>query len=416
MSSKGLFARPCTAPTMSRRPKPEQWFEVDAVVRNMLFNAASTATSSTAQADPLSGPLPPRPHTACAGARATVVVLEPPATDSDESDGASFDEDESLAPPPRSAQGKRSGREAAAPTATGLTREQELLLSGALWGRIGSSMPSRQKGGTDKAAPAPSPEASTAAPSSSSAASVSGSGNPGSAKSSPSLGDAARKLPRQCVFVGSPAGSRPSTGQRTPGRLMPNAARYKSHCSWASFLPMRTPGATRILATSSTPPAAQAAEVSAPTASPKPEAVAEAVADAVTAVAGASTDLAAGAPPAVTDPAEGAPFAAPPAAAPLCEELSHVAVPRRRGPKYKVVPGSSRPAAVTAAKVPREVVVLEFRTEPRVVPATRTSREATSKGAPKKGSTKDNRREMLRFRPDSRNWAREREALAHASR
>eukprot|EP00929_Paragymnodinium_shiwhaense_P062609 TRINITY_DN3125_c1_g1_i2.p1 TRINITY_DN3125_c1_g1~~TRINITY_DN3125_c1_g1_i2.p1 ORF type:complete len:623 (-),score=142.05 TRINITY_DN3125_c1_g1_i2:202-2070(-) len=80
---------------------------------------------------------------------------------------------------------------------------------------------------------------------------------------------------------------------------------------------------------------------------------------------------------------------------------------KRRGPKYVVVPGAaSRPAAVApgslAKKAPRDLVVLEFRTEPRVVPASRHGGAAAHE--------KD-RHASRNFRPRSRQWAAEREGL-----
>lgn len=437
MSADGFDARPRTAPAVNRRPNPDDWLEVDSVVRSMLFNAASTATSSTALADPL----PPRPHTACACARASVVVLETSATQSDEeSDGASFDEDEGPAPVARTAQAgapapAAPGAPAAAVApAVQISRDQELLLGGALWGRAGAARPVRRQEGASPDTSTAAPDTSTAAPSSSSTSSTPASGRPGSvAKPVQALpAHASRKLPRQCMFLGPAAqtGSRPSTGQRAPGRLGPSAASYKSHCSWASFMPVSRPGAMKVLAAPAAASASSASAAATTEASavapgagspPKTEAVAGAIAQAAAAASEADAGQATG----VSAAAE----AAATAAAPLCEELSHDARPRRRGPKYKVAPSlfGSRPVAATsAAKAPREVVVLEFRTEPRVVPASRSSREgpATKRGSSVQASRKEAtaRKEAAsaaacgRFRPDSRTWASEREALAGSSR
>mmetsp|Transcript_21640 Transcript_21640/g.68363 ORF Transcript_21640/g.68363 Transcript_21640/m.68363 type:complete len:109 (+) Transcript_21640:81-407(+) len=77
-----------------------------------------------------------------------------------------------------------------------------------------------------------------------------------------------------------------------------------------------------------------------------------------------------------------------------------------RGPKYRVAPGGSRPAkkASTAALAPaEEFLVVEFRTEPRVVPASRSSGQAKGKQV------------RHQFRPNSRQWAADRQALAAAA-
>merc|ERR1719492_445855 len=86
---------------------------------------------------------------------------------------------------------------------------------------------------------------------------------------------------------------------------------------------------------------------------------------------------------------------------------------RKKGPKYHVLPGGSRPTQAPQSKAPaREFVVLEFRTEPRVVPASRSGREEKAKVA----------HNMLRFRPNARHkatdhqWVAEREALAAAAK
>jgi len=451
------LGRPSTAPCAKhRRPRPEQWFEVDDVVRKMLFNAASTATSSTAVADAL----PQRPHTACAGARASVVVLDARASDSEsESDGASFDGDETTEV--ASAQSTPTGRQATAATVK-LSREQELLLGGALWGRRlapagatrrGAGRPEPQASATSSAGTTSTPAAAGEARPSrasaggypaqqSSARSGPGSGYPGRGSGAkvavPALGEAAgKKLPRQCMFLASGGGSagaaalgggRPSTGQGRPstggqrvaGMMAPTAARFKSHCSWQSYQPVSTPGASRPPAVEKAPSGAAGSATAAPAAAPPT--VAGAIAGAVAAASGAADEAAAAAIPVSEAPppttVEKAAAAAATAAATgpeagagvggaLCEEPSQG--PRRRGPKYKVTPGGSRPAS----KAPREIVVLEFRTEPRVVPASRTSREGLTKRIG--GGGKEARKEAIRFRPDSRAWAREREALAGTS-
>merc|ERR1739848_931318 len=71
--------------------------------------------------------------------------------------------------------------------------------------------------------------------------------------------------------------------------------------------------------------------------------------------------------------------------------------PKRRGPKYRVLPGGSRP-----------LQGLEFRTEPRVVPATRRRNPTALATCVGESQVADHRS----FRPRSRQWAAEREGLA----
>jgi len=105
-------------------------------------------------------------------------------------------------------------------------------------------------------------------------------------------------------------------------------------------------------------------------------------------------------------------------------------VPQRRRPKYQVVPGGSRPmqrgAASSAPKqasnsaaiapeirsskpaAPHEFVVLEFRSEPRVVPASRSAGGKVTKHSIREGTGVGSHR----FRPSSRQWAQERDVIA----
>jgi len=81
------------------------------------------------------------------------------------------------------------------------------------------------------------------------------------------------------------------------------------------------------------------------------------------------------------------------------EKKAHEETQRRKGPKYRVKPGASRPAHARKAQTPAEFMVLEFRTEPRIVPASRSTLRAEDRGR------------ALRFRPGSRQWAVDRQAL-----
>merc|ERR1712187_715837 len=119
-----------------------------------------------------------------------------------------------------------------------------------------------------------------------------------------------------------------------------------------------------------------------------------------------------------------------------------VSQPRRRGPKYQVLPGSSRPlqrlnvvnavappanatgtvatptgdcTQKSAAAPPRELVVLEFRSEPRVVPASRQmpgAPRAAERGTSVTKNAERGNSSTRCFRPRSRQWAVERDMLA----
>jgi len=377
----------------------------------MLGTVASSSSSSVE--------LPRRPHTACAGARAlATVVVE--AEDSDvESDGASLDPDDdepdpqpavrAQVPRPQTSAGYASAGYAShayvKPGAT-LTSVQETkrpltapnehtkvaetpvneptkanilvlnelpkdekLLLGGLWGYASA-------GKAEDKLPRPSSGSSTAR-------SV--------PKALPS--SMAEKLPRRCVQLQS----RPA--------MAPRAARLTSHNSWANHLPMRlnAPGAAdckkpglRLRNRSG-----QASSPKRPTSAQKNAANQEAAA-----ALEKSTHI------------------------PAVEVFKEPAEPQKRiGPKYRVLPGGSRALAASDKANRREFVVLEFRTEPRVVPASRQSllRKDSSRAvdvaalASMSGksppaalgrSGKKGYAPAPRFRQDSSTWALEREALA----
>lgn len=302
---------------------------------------------------------------------------------------------------------------------------QRLLLSGGLWGRAGSqgSLIHDTRGDADAVREVAAGAKPVLSPSS---AKVVLAPKNGAKATLPQ--PAGEKLPRQCVFMDNV--SKGATQGRVGGSscLAPGAARMRSHISWVSFLPMPhngqgfggqplgrnndagkklrlKPRTTTVASSSSSGPPANVA---------RPEAM--------TAVLPASTVVAAQAnssevvemtqpvAPGSRPDADALPVSEPPAEVPHRPDNE----PKRKGPKYHVRPGGSRPTQAPQSKAPtREFVVLEFRTEPRVVPASRGREEKEkAKGA----------HNMLRFRPDARRkatehqWVAEREALAAAAK
>lgn len=83
-----------------------------------------------------------------------------------------------------------------------------------------------------------------------------------------------------------------------------------------------------------------------------------------------------------------------------------------KGPKYRVAPGGSRPVGGPVRQEAKQFVVLEFRSEPRVVPSHRI-RAKTPKEfrSPEITRQKQDKALQRRFRPADAAWAREREAL-----
>lgn len=392
--------RPGTAPCHRRAP-PEHWTQVDALLQDMFSSVASAATPSGGSAPSR------RPHTACAGAR-LVPCLPAQSSDDEESDGGSMDEGlpEELCPPP-----SRPGTALVSSTASTtrpstslgfgvleekctpaakdflapecaprkspepLSRETELLLGGETFGQALIVPPPAAK--AEQSAPA-SPET-----------------QPGKARDAAAKA-AAKKLPKQCLFLNfRPDGQAKATqpakapGARAGyprGAMAPSAARIKSHMSWANYLP---PGHNR------------------PAPAPVPVAVADAASTASLAQAAepasgyVAADLPAAAAPEAAQvlPGEEAPAPSPPVAeAPV----------KKRGPKYCVAPGGSRPKNATQKAPASEFMVLEFRTAPRVVAASRADARSTGRG------------DALRFRPKERNddlnkWAAERDLLTKQS-
>lgn len=385
--------RPGTAPCQ-RRPTPEQWTQVDALVQGMLSSVASTATSSSASAPAR------RPHTACVCARA--VPYQSASSEEDESDGGSMDEGlpEELVSPVRL-------RTAAASTAQvmqiehehedaisvdsasstprpsrqsrEISRETQLLYGGGVFGQ--ALMQSRPGTANSKVSASP-PEASKVqTPPSANAEALSGKARDAAAKA------AAKKLPKQCLFLDFTAseqqrrealpasgnGARKGVAKRA---LAPGAARMRSHLSWTHYLPAPHLAPAPSAASTGSPKGAPEATASATTAGRQgyevqekpPVAIADTLSQAV-----------------------------------ISEEPPQVALPsseppkRKRVPKYSVLPGGSRPKNFSHKVKHSDLMVLEFRTEPRVVPASRLSE---GRGAPHS------------FRPVTRDWAEERGVLS----
>lgn len=390
--------RPCTAPC--RRPTSEDWTQVDAVVRDMFSTVASAATSSSA--------LPRRPHTACACAQ-LVQKKAAQSSDDEESDGASIDVESDndvqetlvrrstavsmsglawlqeqrelngasrpstalIAPShPNESEGHIEMRSSLAnkrscqsPT---LPPDKALLLGGQLWGKATSS--------TSLAPATPKNEISH----------TKVAVNP--AERDVVAKAAAQKLPKQCLFMGFPSpGQMPSSAQKTTAKprrgLAPAAAKLRSHVSWAHHLPMRT---SQHLTNSSASADTTASE---PSHGIRPEQT-----------AGSN---------ATVEPAKDVAMNSEPVSHALTDLVAPVEAPtdeppsRKRGPRYYFAPGSSRPMRAPQHAPKRDVMVLEFRTEPRIVPASR---------APPKHS--ERRSEAFRFRPKSREWAAQREVIA----
>jgi len=226
--------------------------------------------------------------------------------------------------------------------------------------------------------------------------------------------------PASAVSCLRPAGeaartSRPGTAAGAGTCLTPSAARFRSHNSWLSFRPVRqqqgsestavATGATRSGAASSSSAGATADASTVPSIVAAAGAAGAAKAAAVAAAAKAAAGGAAGASAAGTGTAAAAAAPSPP---PTGKDLpSRDELPKRRKPKYCVMPGGSRPAKKAASGPGQEFLVVEFRTEPRVVPASRKPGQESKLG--RGGALRH------QFRPNSRQWATERQALAAAA-
>lgn len=389
------------------------------MVRDMLSSVASAATSSDLAMDGLQR----RPQTACACVQPVAMVSRCPDSSDEESDGAEFDEDDALTKPStRLESGPSSNgrvaecnvldldaeREAAAPMRTQdlLTHDEWLLLGGG-W-REASPQFSSGDGGIgprhDES------EVSTVLPPSvSSTADARPPSSAGSAQQGAPAAGAETKLfaadrfgnkfPKQCAFIGGAGGvsqaARPGSrqGGGYPGGMRPNAAKLSSHNSWATFLPMRAPGGLQPA------PAASGVRLRPRTGEKVVATVAEAgnSSDVVGSVHEAST-ASRGSAPAVVSPAPAVQANSDPGVSGAAAQEAPPEEPKKkRGPKYQVVPGGSRPAKKAPA---HEFLVVEFRTEPRVVPDRKKSQANQAKHA---------------FRPDSRSWAIDRKALAAGS-
>mmetsp|Transcript_49726 Transcript_49726/g.118532 ORF Transcript_49726/g.118532 Transcript_49726/m.118532 type:complete len:477 (-) Transcript_49726:87-1517(-) len=473
-----MMARPHTAPC--QRPPSANDGEVLVLVQEMLSSAACKAVSST------DGQLS-RPHTACVGLQPVVVSTEGTSDSDEESDGGDFDADDdgcltypsaapqraaAAPPPPPQAACKADiltldddGAAAAASDArkeepqklqqqrpasaraaedvvmmdlAHLPAHEALLLRDSLSSRQQSrpgsalsvmtatpqtpslSSTARPRGLTEQVGP----RGSSGFALRGSASSAAG---PAAKKQLPtSLGqtqkeqlapkELAEKLPKSHILAASGGGSRPAG-------IAPSAA-VRSHVSWLHHRPGPAGRAAPSVEepASSTDGAAAAARTD-----PQENISRESVEDAAAAVAKDSSDA-----------------------------VQEESATRRKGPKYRVVAGASRPmaskaitssssakklnnaeqstfevrpsgvqpaTAEAASKDAREIVFLEFRTQPRVVPASRTSKppgtakagvgylpDADGCGRVKTGGKVEAVAKM-RFRPAARGWAKQREAL-----
>jgi len=411
--------RPGTAPA---RPVNEYHSEqVDLLVKE-IFGSVAALASSTSGLSKLQ-----RPHTACAGARAvaTVIVEENEDTEDDDSDGASVDPDDDedvfeessrRMPNFKAPYSRTSGREggsfasscsrttgydgshrpSSALTATAESTESSGYQSNAKLSvdylstlprgeqRLLSGLCSRLSEASERAqATALRRGAESSCPS-----------TPSRQTATPTLpASMADKLPRSRVLQPPQQTARsPAIRQhRVAGGLAPRASKFSSHNSWVNHLPIRKP-------------------VSITSALEKPEAPKEVAPSQETRQEARAVHAPAA--PAV-EPASPAEPASPSG--------------KRRGPKYRVLPGGSRPAlaplAASASKTnQRELVVLEFRTEPRVVPASRkrfVRGEVSTDSSKKFPSSMLANKKSVGFTPhprfrreDSGQWALEREALA----
>jgi len=436
MQAAPLPRRPFTAPC---RHAPERWTEVDALVRDMLCSVATVAadTHSSHQVHAV----PRRPLTACAGLQPVALVMSghgsrSDAQDDSDSDGASFDDDGEEAGAAvnilrlgNDANTGSVGRGNGAPIVLEelLTDSERLLLGGRLWG--GSSSPKdATHGQSTKKAPATI-------------------GTTSALNVFPIMPMEvaiikAESLPKQCLFLGrqsnenrSMLGRQKITCNRAGmsigrrGTLAPGAARVQSHNSWMTFRPVRDTHINQ--GCHGARSAAAAAGAAATTNSGGTAAASLLDQNAVATSGGVSSqpsemmasqqtcDMATPVAPIMkTQPSPLALAAMEgPTPVPQVGDAATLEIPRKKGPKYRVVPGGSRPAklASTASKQAaptagpsggQSFLVVEFRTEPRVVPATRHSHKD------RRGSGSHGRHQ---FRPGSRQWASERQALAAAA-
>lgn len=357
--------RPVTAPSRARRP--EDWLEVNDLVSNVFGEVVRSI-----QIDAQHTRLLPRPHTACAGVQAIPVVLAVDSLDGntdDESDGGSLDVEHDSQDVVGFQQKVRSSSERAVSsrgewstprkascnadsevTSRPLTSGECLLLAG----MRGFAATARQ-GIPSK----PSHIAAGSSTTSSSRAQL------GSLPASMSI-----KLPRTSILGSGGCG------------LAPRASRFRSHISWKDFLPARS---SRIPGRSS-PRQSTVKTVRSSCGYPEAGAVGGQCTEVrVVADVGVGEDRTIG------------------------ETEQHQ---QTKGPKYRVAPGGSRPVGGPVRQEAKQFVVLEFRSEPRVVPSHRI-RAKTPKEfrSPEITRQKQDKALQRRFRPADAAWAREREAL-----
>lgn len=437
MQTALLSRRPCTAPC---HHAPERWTEVDALVRDMLCSAATVAAD--AHSSQQVHALPRRPLTACAGLQPMALVMSghgsrSDAQDDSDSDGASFDDDIEEAGPAAdilrlSADADDgcagSGNDAPIVLEELLTDSERLLLGGKLWGS--SSSPKHATHGQPRKT-APATIGTT------SALSVfpvmTQQKNNQATIELPII--KSESLPKQCLFLGGRGsdndsmlgrqkicGNRAGMSSGRRGALAPGAARVQSHNSWMTFRPVRDTCINRGAQSAAKAAAAAGSRGNATSSSsdqniavlsgfassrPSEGTVPQNTGDVATAVA----------PSMGTQPSPALAAMEEQMPVPQIGDAASAEIPRKKGPKYRVVPGGSRPAKITSAASKQAApkvgpsgdqgfLVVEFRSEPRVVPAARHSHKD------RRGSGSHARHQ---FRPGSRQWASERQALAAAT-
>lgn len=422
--------RPSTAPC---RSGPEQWTEVGVLVRDMLHSVASAAATEVVQA---------RPHTACAGARALALSSEDACgtaaffgEDEEESDGGDFDEtasDEVESPrlwrrqitADKGADGQPTTTQSStelpsengsatlemhSPSISQLPGEWRLLVGG-LWGT------SQGVESTPKAALLGTKTTSLAEGVQSIAKTVSSDARTKSfAESSSgrplnqSASQAARRavqpaqLPKDCVFIGASVQSRRGGGSKAgrPGLLSPCAAAMRSHNSWVHYLPVAGPrsaqSSTSVHSVNAQQQNGLACEVKTAEVI-KEEAPQLVQSEALTSPQQSSSEVLVTMEPPQSLLSQKGPNDVEPIPCAPCNRPKH-----RKGAKYHVLPGGSRPRG-SSVKAPLKEqqprLMLEFRTEPRVVPASRRPAREETRG------------DAMRFRPSSRHWDVERQVLA----